>query len=76
MKLLSKFFNRFITTKPSMYGRWGLDYDYSIQDRKVYLTNMDHCGCCENIEKSKKFKDNTKNNYKELNDEYLVPYFL
>jgi len=30
-----------------MYGRWNLDYDKYIQDRKVYLTNMDHCGCCE-----------------------------
>jgi hypothetical protein len=30
-----------------MYGRWNLDYDKYVQDRKVYLTNMDHCGCCE-----------------------------
>ena len=37
---------------------------------------VDHCGCCENIEKSKKSIDNIKNNYKELNDEYLLPYFL
>lgn len=27
-------------------GRWTLDYDRKILDRKVYLTNMDHCGCC------------------------------
>ncbi len=76
MKLFTTFFNRFISTKPLIYGRWCLDYDYSIQDRKVYLTNMDHCGCCGNIEKSKKPINNIKNNYKELNDEYLLPYFL
>ncbi len=76
MSIFRIFLNRFVSTTPPMYNRWCLDYDYSIQDRKVYLTNMDHCGCCENIEKSKKSIDNKKNNYKELNDEYLIPYFL
>jgi hypothetical protein len=76
MKLFTTFFNRFISTKPLMYGRWHLDYDYSIQDRKVYLTNMDHCGCCETIIEPKKIINNKKNKYKELNDEYLLPYFL
>ena len=30
-------------------GRWNIDYDKNIQERKVYLTNMDHCGCCGNF---------------------------
>ena len=28
-----------------MIGRWNLDYDNTIQTRKVYWANMDHCGC-------------------------------
>lgn len=32
-----------------LVGRWNIDYDNVIQERKVYLTNMDHCGCCGNI---------------------------
>jgi hypothetical protein len=27
-------------------GRWALDYDGTIQGRKVYWANMDNCGCC------------------------------
>lgn len=53
MKTLFNTINRFILTKPKpasqMYGRWCLDYEHSIQERKVYLTNMDNCGCCGNI---------------------------
>ena len=53
-----------------MYGRWCLDYEHSIQDRKVYLTNMDNCGCCGNIinEIKSKFDNIEKNN--ELNKTY------
>ena len=84
MKALFNTINRFISTKPKsasqMYGRWCLDYEHSIQERKVYLTNMDHCGCCGNIinEIKSKFDNIEKNN--ELNktytDEELIPYFL
>jgi hypothetical protein len=30
-----------------MIGRWNLDYNDTIQNRKVYWANMDHCGCCD-----------------------------
>jgi len=30
-------------------GRWNIDYDKTILDRKVYLTNMDNCGCCGDL---------------------------
>ena len=66
-----------------MYGRWNLDYDKYVQDRKVYLTNMDHCGCCEvkNDKNGKNGKNctNGKNGTtgKNLYDnDYLRPYFL
>jgi hypothetical protein len=56
-----------------MYGRWSLDYEQCTQDRKVYLTNMDHCGCCEN-EKAKQSKD-YKNLY-DIDNDYKRPFLL
>ncbi len=83
MKTLFNTINRFISTKPKpasqMYGRWCLDYERSIQDRKVYLTNMDHCGCCGNIiDEIKCNLNNIKKNNDLTNssDEELLPYFL
>ena len=81
MKTLFNTINRFISTKPAsqMYGRWRLDYECSIQDRKVYLTNMDNCGCCGNIiEEIKSNINNIKKNNDLTNstDEELLPYFL
>ena len=77
MKTLFNTINRFISTKPKpasyMYGRWCLDYEISIQDRKVYLTNMDNCGCCGIIEHSLKSKSKSQ---EELKDDYLLPYIL
>lgn len=46
-------------------GRWVREYDTKVLERKVYLANMDHCGCCENIKKN--FIDN---------DDHLIPYLL
>ena len=83
MKNLFNTINRFISTKPKpasqMYGRWCLDYEHSIQERKVYLNNMDHSGCCGNIINEIKCKlDYTNNNEynKTYTDEELLPYFL
>lgn len=62
-----------------MHGRWCLDYERTIQDRKVYLTNMDHCGCCGNIINEIKYKfdkDINNESNKSLTDEELLPYFL
>ena len=75
MKILFNIINRFIEKKPNIpiYGRWRLDYEISIQDRKVYLTNMDNCGCCEMIESSTKSKHKSQ---EELTDDYLLPYIL
>jgi len=36
-------------SNPICIGRWNIDYDSVIQERKVYLTNMDHCGCCGSV---------------------------
>lgn len=73
MKKLYNIINKLLFTKPDLYlyGRWNLDYDHIIQDRKVFLANMDNCGCCEII------NDKIENNIEEniMNDE-LFPYFL
>lgn len=55
------------TNNNLILGRWNYDYDSKIQERKVYLANMDNCGCCE-----KSNKNSIENVY---NDEYLKPYF-
>ena len=51
-------------------GRWALDYDGTIQGRKVYWANMDNCGCCNVDAKIIKKKDETED------DEYILPYII
>jgi hypothetical protein len=49
-----------------LMGRWNYDYEKDLLERKVYLANMDHCGCCDNVKYNKEtLKD----------EEYLKPYF-
>jgi len=71
MKKFIDLFKQYFTTKTTnnnlILGRWHYDYDAAIQERKVYLANMDNCGCCE---KSKKNSIETVHD-----DEYLKPYF-
>jgi hypothetical protein len=65
--LFKKYFTK-TTNNNIILGRWNYDYETKILERKVYLTNMDHCGCCE--------KPTTKNSLENANeDEYLKPYF-
>jgi hypothetical protein len=48
-------------SNPILVGRWNIDYDNTIQERKVYLTNMDHCGCCGSI-KTKSIQNKNSEN--------------
>ena len=71
--LFNQVFNRLYKDKninKQLIGRWTRDYDTNILERKVYLANMDHCGCCENIKKNK-----DKINFIH-NDDHLIPYLL
>jgi hypothetical protein len=71
--LFNQIFNRLYKDKNSnklIIGRWKRDYDTNILERKVYLANMDNCGCCENIKKNK-VKINSIDN-----DDHLIPYLL
>jgi len=60
-----------------LFGRWALDYDGTVQGRKVYWANMDNCGCCnvdgggavyaKKIQKKCEIEDD---------DEYILPYII
>jgi hypothetical protein len=52
-----------------MVGRWNLDYDSTVQNRKVYWANMDHCGCCDQ-------KIVTVKVTHADSDEYILPYVM
>ena len=69
-KFIALFKHNFTKTRNNnlILGRWNYDYDTKIQERKVYLTNMDHCGCCENVKTRK-----PKNIY---DNDYLRPYLF
>jgi hypothetical protein len=55
-----------------MIGRWNLDYDNTIQNRKVYWANMDHCGCCDRIVSVVAVVAENHND----SDEYILPYII
>jgi hypothetical protein len=51
MKLIKTIIRFFTTTaidKPfSVLGRWQIEYDYKIINRKIDFANDDNCGICE-----------------------------
>ena len=54
-------------------GRWALDYDGTVQGRKVYWANMDNCGCCHHVDmKIVKNKDQAE----DSDDEHILPYII
>jgi hypothetical protein len=52
-------------------GRWNLEYDNTMQNRKVYWANMDHCGCCHHQIITVKVAHNDNDS-----DEYILPYIM
>ena len=64
------------TAAPVALGRWGIQYDQRIIDRKIFQANEDHCGCCvvDDSEK-KKEREAAVVRYKKK-EEYLVPYVM
>jgi hypothetical protein len=69
-------------TTPPVLGRWGIQYDERIIDRKIVQANEDHCGCCVAAENPKKKEAVAGVAAKksviryEKTEEYLVPYVL
>jgi len=65
----------FIIKDPQIYnkinplGRWNIDYCKKKIDKKVDLSNEDHCGPCGSTIINKEFsKENKKENKKENNN--------
>lgn len=54
-----------------MVGRWSLDYDNTVQNRKVYWANMDNCGCCDQKIVTEKVTHNDNDS-----DQYILPYVM
>ena len=68
-------------TAPPVLGRWGIQYDQRIIDRKIVQANEDHCGCCVVAENPKKKEAAAMSAKKsvaryEKTEEYLVPYVM
>jgi hypothetical protein len=66
---------------PPALGRWGIQYDQKIIDRKIAQANEDHCGCCvvDDTEKKKEREAVKKSSSVvryEKTEEYLVPYVM
>ena len=76
---------------PVALGRWGIQYDKQIIDRKITQANEDHCGCCVDAvvaaavvgdgmkktetEAVKKSSSSSVVRY-EKREEYLLPYVM
>ena len=70
-------------TAPVALGRWGIQYDEKVIDRKITQANEDHCGCCVVdvvVKKKKESEAEVKKNSRvvryEKTEEYLLPYVM
>ena len=61
---------------PVALGRWGIQYDQQIIDRKIVQANEDHCGCCVVDDTEKKKEREAAVVRYEKREEYLVPYVM
>jgi hypothetical protein len=57
-----------------MVGRWNLDYDNTVQSRKVYWANIDNCGCCDEKIVTEKVADTHSD--QTDSDQYILPYVM
>jgi hypothetical protein len=64
-------------------GRWGIQYDEKVIDRKIVQANEDHCGCCVDVRAAENPKKETavvvvkKSVVRyEKTEEYLLPYVM
>ena len=55
-------------------GRWGIQYDKRIIDRKIVQANEDHCGCCVDVRAENPKKETAKKMFACRGDG-LVPFF-
>jgi hypothetical protein len=75
-----------VTAATPVLGRWGIQYDEKVIDRKIIQANEDHCGCCVNVrsenpknereEAPTSAKKNSRVMRYEKMEEYLLPYVM
>jgi hypothetical protein len=75
-----------VTAATPVLGRWGIQYDEKVIDRKIIQANEDHCGCCVNVrsENPKNEREEAPTSAKknssvmryEKTEEYLLPYVM
>lgn len=56
---------------PVALGRWSIQYDQKVIDRKIVQANEDHCGCCVVPKKNATATVATKDS-----EDYLLPYVV
>jgi hypothetical protein len=59
-----------------LIGRWALDYDGTVQGRKVYWANMDNCGCCNDVGNVVDVKIIIKNKDETEDEDFILPYII
>jgi hypothetical protein len=58
MKIINRIYNYIIKKQPKItLGRWNIDYNIKQINKKVDLSNEDHCGPCGNYIIKKKYED-------------------
>ena len=69
-----------VTAATPVLGRWGIQYDEKVIDRKIIQANEDHCGCCVVAENPKNEREEAVKNSSvvryEKTEEYLLPYVM
>ena len=75
-----------VTAATPVSGRWGIQYDEKVIDRKIIQANEDHCGCCVDVrsenpknereEAATSAKKNSSVMRYEKTEEYLLPYVM
>jgi hypothetical protein len=71
MKYITVLRNIFLQKQPKvLLGRWNIVYCQEKINKKVELSNEDHCGTCNNY----KYNNYKYNNYKEINFTELIFY--
>ncbi len=64
MFILRSLFSKFrYSEKAVSLGRWNLDYCSVILNKKVTMTNEDHCGVCESTVIREKSEDSEENEF-------------
>ena len=48
--MISKFITKFISTAKNPLHRWHIEKSYNLINKKIDLSNIDNCGCCDKIQ--------------------------